>query len=57
MGPEAIKHLKKYTDKAKVKNPKEVLKIINCELYSILKVKYLIFYYIGNKKPTIKLFK
>ena len=56
-GPEVIKHLKKHTNGARVKDPKKALKIINCELCSVSKAKYLISHYIGNKKPVIKPFK
>ena len=55
-GLEVIKHFEKHTDRARVKDPKEVLKIINCELYLILKVKHLISRRTGNKKPIIKPF-
>ena len=57
MGFKAIKRLKKYIDGARVKDPEEVLKTINYKLCLISKAKHLIFYYIGNKKPVIKLFK
>ena len=57
MGLEAIKYLKEYIDRAKVEDPEEAPKIINYELCSVSKIKYLIFCYINNKKPVIKPFK
>ena len=56
-GPEVIKYLKKYTNGARIEDFKEAPKIINCELYSVFKAKYLIFYHIGNKEPATKPFK
>ena len=55
-GLEAIKHLKKHINGAKIEDPKEALKTINCELCLISKAKHLISCCIGNEKLVIKPF-
>ena len=56
MGLEAIKRLEEYINGAKIKNPEEALKIINCELSLVLKTKHLISRCIGSEEPATKPF-
>ena len=55
-GLEAIKHLKEHTNGAKVEDPEEAPKTINCELCLVSKTRHLISCHIGSEEPATKPF-
>ena len=55
-GPEAIKRLEEHTDGARVEDPEEAPKTIDCESCSVSKAKHLISRRTGNEEPAMKPF-